>query len=489
MATAAAAAEPAASWSGSEACPYAIDLFSGIGGMALAVHAVADGLRMRCACDCEADCRAVMAARFRDVLTPGPAALHADVRALRAAPGSASLVYGGFPCQDVSHAGRQLGVVQGGRSSLFGEMIRIAAEAGAGYIFLENVSALAANGLDVVLARLAEAGWGDVRAATVAASEVGARHRRRRIFILARNAALAGAAPPIVYRPASPERAAGSFWDDAAEPAPRLSEPGTKMSPAWRARVRMLGNTCVPQQGEAALRFLLTGGGAEGGAHADGASWAGIAFGSPARPAGIAFGSPARPPGSEARPPARWCDLWEASRHLHAPLEVSGPSGSGAVAVPRVPPLTRRGADELCPTLIANDRQGGNLAGRMPDGSYRSMTLARWVRHMPERGSWGKADPEAHPLRRGVILRVPWAAWLMGFPPDWLELPLPCDVAGEEREAAGEGERGGEEREAAGEGHRGGAAEEAAVGAHPAAQGPRGARRAPKAAAGPSRPQ
>jgi hypothetical protein len=175
----------------------------------------------------------------------------------------------------------------------------------------------------------------------------------------------------------------------------------------------MLGNTCVPQQGEAALRFLLLGEG-EGPAR--------LAAGATPSGAMALRVTPSEAKGS-ASPP--WCALWEASKPWfgsRCDLPSAGPG-----SVPRVPPMIRRAASDLCPTLVANDRQGGNLAGRMPDGSYRSMTLARWVRHMPERGTWGRPDTEAHPIRRGIIMRVPWACWLMGFPTDWLDLPLPCD--------------------------------------------------------------
>lgn len=360
---------------------YAIDMFSGIGGMAMAVHAAAKGLRIRCACDSDADCREVMRVRFglKEVQ------LIEDVRALRAGgPGmSASLVYGGFPCQDISHAGKRLGVVRGERSSLFSEMIRVAGEAGAGYMFLENVAALEKNGLDHVLARLAEAGWSDVRVAIASASHAGARHRRRRIFILARNAALADAAAPIRYAPPPPSGAHHTPWTEESEPAPRLCEAPAAMSLWWRTRVRMLGNTCVPQQGEAALRFLLLGNTA-----------------------------------CTAKK-ATWCDLWRASAGAFA----------GAGEVQRVPPslLPPRKPSEMCPTLVANDQWGGNNAGKREDGTYSTMTLARWVRHMPERDTWGKASAEAQPLRRGIIMRIPWACWLMGFPADWLDMELPCD--------------------------------------------------------------
>jgi DNA (cytosine-5)-methyltransferase 1 len=380
--------------------PHAIDLFSGIGGMALAVHAVADGLRFLVACDAEPDCRAVMRLRFglQDHQ------LHSDVQTLRAgreggALGRAAIVYGGFPCQDVSIAGRGLGVERGTRSSLFVEMVRIAAEARSPYLLMENVSSLACNGLAHVLRVMRDAGWTEVRAATLAVSEIGGRHRRRRIFILGRNPALAeeqareAAQETIRYKPRVDLSAwLQRTWSPQTEPAPRLTE-GMPIRGPWAARVRMLGNTCVPQQGEVALRFLLTG-----------------------EVGGISEEAEA------ARGGMTWDELWHASADRFA--HITG----AADEVPRIPPaLTPRPRTQLCPTLVANDRQGGSQAARRPDGSYSSMTLARWVRHKPAADTWGMGG-DLVPIRRRTIMNVRWAAWLMGFPPDWLDLELPTST-------------------------------------------------------------
>jgi DNA (cytosine-5)-methyltransferase 1 len=91
---------------------------------------------------------------------------------------------GGFPCQDVSQAGKRAGVANGERSGLWREFARIVGEVGPRFVFVENVAALVVRGLDIVLGDLASLGfdaeWGCIRA-----SDVGAPHRRERIFILA----------------------------------------------------------------------------------------------------------------------------------------------------------------------------------------------------------------------------------------------------------------------------------------------------------------
>lgn len=89
----------------------------------------------------------------------------------------------GFPCQDISNAGKRVGIT-GSRSSLwkyYAEAIRILRPK---YAFIENVAALVNRGLDVVLADLAEIGY-DAEWTNLSASAVGAPHRRDRIFIIA----------------------------------------------------------------------------------------------------------------------------------------------------------------------------------------------------------------------------------------------------------------------------------------------------------------
>jgi DNA (cytosine-5)-methyltransferase 1 len=93
------------------------------------------------------------------------------------------LLAGGFPCQDISCAGKGAGLV-GERSGLWFEYARLIGEIRPRYAIMENVGALTRRGLDRVLGSLAEIGydaeWSDIRA-----SDVGAPHRRERIWIVA----------------------------------------------------------------------------------------------------------------------------------------------------------------------------------------------------------------------------------------------------------------------------------------------------------------
>ena len=110
--------------------------------------------------------------RWRDVRTwPQPGTEPVDV------------ICGGFPCQDISNAGKRAGL-EGDRSGLFFEIIRIACELGPRFIVLENVAALLNRGLDRVLGELAEIGF-DAEWHCIPASAVGAPHIRDRVWIVA----------------------------------------------------------------------------------------------------------------------------------------------------------------------------------------------------------------------------------------------------------------------------------------------------------------
>jgi DNA (cytosine-5)-methyltransferase 1 len=93
------------------------------------------------------------------------------------------LLCGGFPCQDISNAGKRAGI-GGERSGLWSEFARIIRELGPRYVVVENVSALLVRGLDRVLGDLAAAGY-DAEWDVLSAADVGAPHLRRRVFLIA----------------------------------------------------------------------------------------------------------------------------------------------------------------------------------------------------------------------------------------------------------------------------------------------------------------
>jgi DNA (cytosine-5)-methyltransferase 1 len=93
------------------------------------------------------------------------------------------ILTGGFPCQDISYAGKGAGLA-GKRSGLWYEYARAIRELGPRYVIVENVRALFTRGFDAVLGTLADLGY-DAEWSMYGAADVGAPHRRQRVWILA----------------------------------------------------------------------------------------------------------------------------------------------------------------------------------------------------------------------------------------------------------------------------------------------------------------
>lgn len=148
----------------------AASLFAGIGGLerALGVEPVVQVER-------EPYCLDVLALRY-----PGVERV-TDVRDYHPEPGSLDLVFGGPPCQPVSHAGRRKGD-QDDRW-LWPEALRVVREAMPATVFFENPMGIRTLGLDGILAELSSMGYGGAWE-VVAAADVGAPHLRKRIFIM-----------------------------------------------------------------------------------------------------------------------------------------------------------------------------------------------------------------------------------------------------------------------------------------------------------------
>src|SRR6185436_12298411 len=157
-----------------------LDLFSGIGAFSLGLERA--GMRTVAFCEIEPFARRVLARHWPDVH------IFHDVRELSAQHLSAKglgvdLICGGFPCQDISVAGRGAGI-GGERSGLWSEFARLIGEIRPRYAIVENVAALLGRGLGDVLGDLASLGY-DAEWHCIPASAVGAPHIRDRVWIVA----------------------------------------------------------------------------------------------------------------------------------------------------------------------------------------------------------------------------------------------------------------------------------------------------------------
>jgi len=159
-----------------------IDLFSGIGGFALGAYWA--GLRFdnHFFSDIEKYAIALYQKRFSDAIPLGDIT-KIDTVELKEKYGNAWVLTGGFPCQDISIAGKGVGI-EGKRSGLWFEYWRLIRDLRPRIAVMENVGAITFRGLDAVLGSLAEIGynaeWQDIRA-----EDMGAPHKRERIWIIA----------------------------------------------------------------------------------------------------------------------------------------------------------------------------------------------------------------------------------------------------------------------------------------------------------------
>lgn len=155
-----------------------LDTFSGIGGFSYAAERIVGGFETVAFVEREPYCQQILSKHWPNV------PIYDDITTFNPKPYSADVVCGGFPCQDISLAGKQAGIKEGTRSGLFYELMRVIRLVEPRYVVLENVAAILVNGLDTVLGALAEAGF-DAEWACIPASAVGACHQRDRWWLVA----------------------------------------------------------------------------------------------------------------------------------------------------------------------------------------------------------------------------------------------------------------------------------------------------------------
>jgi len=157
-------------------------LFAGAGGGILADILL--GHNPIGACEIEKYPRDVLLARQRDGILPA-FPIWDDVRTFDGRPwrGRVDILAGGFPCQDISAAGKGAGI-GGERSGLWSEFARIIGEVRPRFAFVENSPMLTSRGLGRVLGDLAAMGY-DAQWGVLGACDAGAPHKRERIWILA----------------------------------------------------------------------------------------------------------------------------------------------------------------------------------------------------------------------------------------------------------------------------------------------------------------
>jgi DNA (cytosine-5)-methyltransferase 1 len=203
-----------------------LDLFSGIGGFALAARNV--GWQTFQFVEIEPYCQKVLAKNFPGV------PIHDDITTYQAGPGSADIITAGWPCQDISNMGTRLGL-EGDRSGLWYEAARVIGDVRPRVVVLENVTALLTRWMDIVLGNLAEIGY-DCEWHCIPAAAVGAPHRRDRSGLLPTPTAQdygsnSGGRNPGHVRPSLQTMARQDLW-----PTPKSSPSGPDFARANRPR-------------------------------------------------------------------------------------------------------------------------------------------------------------------------------------------------------------------------------------------------------------
>ena len=161
--------------------PVVGSMCTGYGGLDLGVVAALGGGRLAWVADPDPHIAQILAARMPDVPNLG------DVRAIDwAAVEPVEVLTAGFPCQDISAAGRRAGIEKGDRSGLWTDIVAGVRVLRPALLVVENVAALRwkDGGLHKVLGDLAEAGY-DALWRSVRAADIGAAHRRERVFLCA----------------------------------------------------------------------------------------------------------------------------------------------------------------------------------------------------------------------------------------------------------------------------------------------------------------
>ena len=258
-----------------------LDTFSGIGGFSYAAEHIVGGFETVAFVEREPYCQQILNKHWPSV------PIYDDITTFNPKPYSADVICGGFPCQDISTAGKQAGIKEGTRSGLFYELMRVVRLVRPRFVILENVAAILTNGLDTVLGELASAGF-DAEWACIPASAVGACHQRDRWWLVAYPTDVLSDGGATEYAGQSVGRSqlklGNSYGANAAHPnhqrqqeqltpaiadqqgRPRWHDAPRRLNPDWRGyvsepvlcrgddglsgrvdRIKALGNAVVPQ--------------------------------------------------------------------------------------------------------------------------------------------------------------------------------------------------------------------------------------------------
>jgi DNA (cytosine-5)-methyltransferase 1 len=215
-------------------------LFAGIGGMDLGLERAG----MKCKWQVEIDpfCRQVLTKHWPEVPK------YEDVRTVGSELERVDLIAGGFPCQDLSVAGRRRGIQEGTRSGLWSEYARIIGTIRPRFVLIENVSGLLANeSMRRVLGDLSVLGM-DVQWRGFRATEFGAWHERYRVFMVAYPSGFRQPLCPEFFSFIEESFTESGYWQNTLVP-PRIQRVVNGI-PVGLERLKGCGNAVCPPVAE-----------------------------------------------------------------------------------------------------------------------------------------------------------------------------------------------------------------------------------------------
>lgn len=232
-----------------------LDLFSGIGGFSLGLERA--GLETVSFCENDEACQKVLRKHWPDIPIWG------DIKKLKLTQSTSrdiDLICGGFPCQDISVAGKQKGI-KGERSGLWKEFHRIIKEVQPRYVVIENVANLRSQGLATVLKDLWKIGY-DCEWHVISARSIGAPHLRERLWVIAyKHASSSDTHNLRCWKSFTSKEEKQKWWSKATfgfsnrweiEPSVCRMDDGLSrgLDKNRRKRIQQLGNSIVPQIAE-----------------------------------------------------------------------------------------------------------------------------------------------------------------------------------------------------------------------------------------------
>jgi DNA (cytosine-5)-methyltransferase 1 len=154
-----------------------LELFAGVGGFSLAAEAVG-GFEVTDYVEYDSYKQKILRKHFPN------GTIHNDIRNYKPQRNEFDLIVGGFPCRGTSSAGSRQGL-QNSQSSLWWEMLRVIEQGQPRFVVIENPEGLLSRGIGEVLGSLRAIGYSFDVPQIISAAELGAPHRRKRVFVIA----------------------------------------------------------------------------------------------------------------------------------------------------------------------------------------------------------------------------------------------------------------------------------------------------------------